>query len=76
MAAARQKEMNESITDVTTTTFVVRLAGFIASPGLWKNLGLHSNAAPFGNTNVVLVESSTRHHKDSGERQHLFDSQG
>jgi hypothetical protein len=32
MAAARQKEMNESITDVTTTTLVVRLAGFIAAP--------------------------------------------
>src|SRR4030042_1537440 len=27
-----QKEMNESITDVTTTTFVVLLAGFIGPP--------------------------------------------
>jgi len=36
MAAARQKEMNESMTDVTTTTFVARAAGFIAPPGMWE----------------------------------------
>ena len=41
MAAARQKEINESITDVTTTTFVARLAGFIGPPiRLLKNAHL------------------------------------
>jgi hypothetical protein len=68
MAAARQKEMNESITDVTTTTFVARLAGFIEPPGIWKNSGPYSDAAPFGTTNVVLVEFSPRHHKISQGR--------
>jgi hypothetical protein len=55
MAAARQKEIKESIAEVTTTTLVALLAGFIATPGMWEKNSKRASARLAGARNVPVT---------------------
>ena len=72
MAAARQKEINESSTDVTTITFLVRLIGFIGTSRQLENFkrdfGLSSCGTSFGTVHSTAVTDESRPAKSGSEQ--------